>query len=66
MAHVIYIARVVLSCGVGLSVCLFVMFLHCMELFSPSGSAVIQVFPNVMTIFRRGTPNGGVECRYSV
>ena len=34
------------------------------KLFLPSDSHTILFnIPNVMTIFRRGPPNGGVECR---
>jgi len=34
--------------------------------FSPSGTHTILVFlvPNIMAVFRRGLPNGGVECRW--
>jgi len=38
---------------------------HIFKIFSPSSSHTILVFsvPNVMAIFRRVSPNGGVECR---
>ena len=41
---------------------------HILKLFSPSGSHAILVFfvPNDMAIFRRGSPNGGVEWTWSM
>ena len=36
---------------------------HIIKLFSPSGRHTILVFANIMTIFRRGLHNVGVECR---
>ena len=37
-----------------------------LQFFSPSGTHTILVFlvPNIMAVFRRGLPNGGVECRW--
>jgi len=68
-------ARPMPSCGVCLSVCMSVSFVHfakmnkrVFEFFSLSTSQAILVFfvPNVMAIFRRESPspNGSVECRW--
>ena len=65
---------VVLVClSVLMSDWMFVTFVYCVEtskrilkLFSPSSSHhTILVFflPNLIAIFRREPPNGGVECR---
>jgi len=37
-----------------------------LQFFSPSGTHTILVFlvPNIMAVFRREPPNGGVECRW--
>jgi len=63
------------SCGVCLSVCLSVTFVdhvkrnkHIFEIFSPSGSHTILVYP-YQTGWRysdRNPPNGGVECRWDI
>jgi len=60
--------------SVRLSVLLHVRFVYCVKtsshifIFSPTGSHKILVFfiPNIMTRFRWGPPNGGVECRWGV
>jgi len=68
-------ARPMLSCSVCLSICLSVRlsvtFVNSVKtsifnFFSPSGSQTIVVIalPNIMAIFRRDPPNGGVECRW--
>ena len=66
-------ARPMLSCGVCLSVCVSVTFVHFVKtnkhvfkFFSPSGSHTILVFP-LQTSWRYSEgdpPNGGVECRW--
>ena len=62
-----------LSCGVCVSVCLSVNFVDCVktnkdifEIFSPSGSHSVLVFPH-QTGWRYtdvNPPNGGVECKW--
>ena len=61
------------ACGVCLSVCQTVTFVSCVktnkgifEIFSPSGSQAILVFPCQMgwRYSVRNPPNGGIECRW--